>query len=456
MANAQELLLIREIIADGFDDLEAISFEMDIPMVTLLNIKRQIIREKSIQERKEAVERQKLERKELEKRAEVIDKIEMLRRNYERIYNGLDANAGKRELPVEIPDNPAVELAIKRMESVIEGIRDRKERLKRVLGEINSIMNEQMSLEQANRIVSILMDRQNLPVPQGVNDKTQRYLYSTYRSKIVKKLVDGVKTRAALTDDIEELKSLSRILSADIERVDYTVVSSIRANIQSKITRIQTEKRNYEMEHEFPKNIISIIENLVSKDINEEALGSAIDSEVQRRISTSTIKFSDANTPERQRVQVYYRVIKALAVLANEYPIQSADRVMSVLEKMFHMGFDSNFRAVINNYIERNEMVAARYLCDRFNGIYGADTSCSNSIQKVRGDILRAEIGQIILRGIQANASEKAKKDFIDVFERRMKEHRYSYSLIPLGRTKDGMKKITLQDIWGEDREQRR
>ena len=42
MANAQELLLIKEIIADGFDDLEAISFEMDIPMVTLLNIKRQI------------------------------------------------------------------------------------------------------------------------------------------------------------------------------------------------------------------------------------------------------------------------------------------------------------------------------------------------------------------------------------------------------------------------------
>ena len=44
MANTQELLLIKEIIADGFDDLEAISFEMDIPMVTLLNIKRHIIR----------------------------------------------------------------------------------------------------------------------------------------------------------------------------------------------------------------------------------------------------------------------------------------------------------------------------------------------------------------------------------------------------------------------------
>ena len=456
MANTQELLLIKEIIADGFDDLEAISFEMDIPMVTLMNIKRQVIKEKSIQARKEASEKEKIERQKVEARAKTMDRIEILRRNYERIYNGLDAKTSEKELPVEIPDNPVVESSIKRIESILEEIKDKKEKINNVFKEINGIKNELMSLEQAQRIVSILMDGKNLPVPQGVNDKSQRFLFGTYRSKMVKKLVDGVKTKAALTDDIDELKKLNKILSSEVERVDYMAVSPIRANIQSKITRIQTEKKNYEMEHEFSENIITIVENLVSKNINEEVIDIAIDSEIQRRISNSTIKYSLANTPERQRAQIYYRVINALEVLAKDYPIQRADKVIEALEKKFHMGFDSNFRAVINNYIERNEMVAARYLCDRFNGIYGANINCSNSINRIRGDITRAEIGQIVLRGIQTDASDKAKNDFIDLFERRMKEHRYSYSLIPLGRTKDGKKKITLQDIWGEDREQRR
>ena len=42
MANARELALIKSVIADGFDNLEAISFEMDIPMDVLLNLKRQV------------------------------------------------------------------------------------------------------------------------------------------------------------------------------------------------------------------------------------------------------------------------------------------------------------------------------------------------------------------------------------------------------------------------------
>lgn len=45
MIREKELALIKEIIKEGFDNLEIISFELDIPMMELIKIKNEIYTE---------------------------------------------------------------------------------------------------------------------------------------------------------------------------------------------------------------------------------------------------------------------------------------------------------------------------------------------------------------------------------------------------------------------------
>ena len=456
MANARELALIKSVIADGFDNLEAISFEMDIPMDVLLNLKRQVELEKKEQIKRNATRRLNFEKEKVETRSKTYQKLGELRRNYELVYNGIDINKKPKELPALIPDNKVVEPVIEQIEDSLVSIKDRRARINKVLKELDSIKNEQISLDQAEKIVNILVDKDRFPIPEGDNDKTLRYMFNMYRGLMIKKLIAAVRNKAELTNDLEELKGLNRILSLDIEKNDYLGISPIKRNIQQRISKLEAQKRDYEMENNFSEDILKILSNLISSNPNEEEIDQAIDNEVQRRINSNTNRFPGVNTPERQKTQVYYRVAKAMEKLAEEYPIQRADKVIEILEKKFGMGFDVNFRSVMSNYMVRNEFIAAGYLCDRYSGMLGNDSKSASVLTRAKSDITRHEIGQLILKGIQTNATDEEQNKFFDVIERRMKNHMISYSLIPLGRTKDGMKKITLQDIWGEDIDKKR
>lgn len=447
MVKERELALIREIIADGYENLDAISFELDIPMVTLVEIKRQVELEKKNQKTKAEAERSIQN-----ERYESIQRLGQLRRNYEFIYNGLNTKSEHKKIPQETPDNPVASTTIERIETIVENDKSVKNRLVSVLKELENIKNESISLNQAERIISIIMDRQKLPVPDVDSSGVMNYTIKTYKKIMIKKLVEGVKVKLELTNDVKELARLNRVLSSVVEQADYVLVAPVKMCIQSKISKIQIEKRNYDMENNFSEDILTILNNFAAKDMKEEEIDQAIENEVQRRISNNTSIYPGMDSVEKQRVQVYYKLVKAMERLAEEYPIERADKVIEVLEKKFGMGFDSNLRAVISNYIERNQFVAANYICDRFIKTMSSDDERSNRINRVKSDIMRAEIGQIILRGIQASATEQEQNQFFDVLERKMKQHRYGYSLIPLGRTKDGMKKITLDDIWGDDR----
>ena len=67
--------------------------------------------------------------------------------------------------------------------------------------------------------------------------------------------------------------------------------------------------------------------------------------------------------------------------------------------------------------------------------------------------VQKAEIGDIILRAIKCESTEEEQEQFARILEKKLNNHRYSYNSIPLGRTKDKSRKITLADIWGEEKE---
>lgn len=444
MVREKELAIVKEIIADGYDRLDVISFELDIPMIELLNFKRQVENEKRFQ--MAGAEAQRRAEKD---RYTYIQKMQQLRRNYEFIYNGLSVNSNFKELPREIPDSKEVSEVIKRLEAIINNDEiTKRDRVFEVLSLVKGTQNESFSLEQAEKVASILSDRDRLPVPDGERNKTILYTVNKYKKIAIKKLVEAIKIKLELTNDEDELIKLSAKLPYEFEQIDPVLVSPIKMKIQSKITKLRTEKTMYDMENVFSEDVINVLKNITSNDI--DGINILVKNEVQRRMSQPR-KGSYILTEEKQKVQIYYKIVKALEKFAGDYPIQNPDKTLNTLEKEFGMGFDSNFRAVILNYIARKQFVPAKYLCDKYSRILGAESEHARNIDRLKLEIQKAEIGQIILKGIHANASLEEQNKFFELIERRMRQNKYNYSSIPLGYSKDGTRKITLANIWEEE-----
>ena len=447
MARERELALIKEIIADGYDKLDVISFELDIPMIELLNLKKQIEDEKRLQRA-----RAEVQRRAEKNRYTSIQKLQQLRRNYEFIYNGLSVNSSFKELPKEIPDSEVADEVIKKLEAVIDDKKiTKKDRVFEVLSIVKGIQNENISLEQAERVISILSNRDKLPMPEGERNKTIIYTINKYKKIAIKKLVEAIKIKLELINNPDELVKLCAKLPYEYEQIDSVLVSPVKMRIQSKITRLRTEKSMYDMENIFSEDVMNITKSITSNNIDMKELERLVNNEVQRRMSQPR-KGPFVLTEEKQKAQVYFQLVKALEKFAQDYPIQNPDKTIRALEKEFGMGFDSNFRAVILNYIARKQFVPAKYLCDKYTKIVGAESEHASTISRLKLDIQKAEIGQIILKAIHTNASLDEQNQFFEVIEKRMKQHGYNYSSIPLGYSKDGTRKITLADIWEDER----
>ena len=447
MARENELALVKEIIADGYDKLDVISFELDIPMIELLNLKKQIEDEKRLQRARAEAQR----RTEKDRYAS-IQKLQQLRRNYELIYNGISVKSSFKELPKVIPDSEVADEVIKKLEAVIDDKKiTKKDRVFEVLSIVKGIQNENISLEQAERVISILSNRDKLPMPEGERNKTIIYTINKYKKIAIKKLVEAIKIKLELINDPDELVKLCAKLPYEYEQIDSVLVSPVKMRIQSKITRLRTEKSMYNMENVFSEDVMKITKNITSNDIDTEELERLVNNEVQRRMSQPR-KGPFVLTEEKHKAQVYFQLVKALEKFAQDYPIQNPDKTIRALEKEFGMGFDSNFRAIILNYIARKQFVPAKYLCDKYTRIVGAESEHASNISRLKLDIQKAEIGQIILKAIHTNASLDEQNQFFEVIEKRMKQHGYNYSSIPLGYSKDGTRKITLADIWEDER----
>ena len=168
MTKERELALVKEIILDGYDNLDIISFELDIPMKDLIAIKRQADKEK-MQVRRRAENIRSME----DTRAQSIQKMGQLRRNYECVYNGISIDSVSKQVPREIPDNESVERIIKEMEDLFNNAEVKKgKRLMKVLGMIKEVIGEPFSLEQADKVVTIMRDRELLPMPDEDRNKS--------------------------------------------------------------------------------------------------------------------------------------------------------------------------------------------------------------------------------------------------------------------------------------------
>ena len=466
MADYETMRLARKFIEDGYNRLEVISIEFGISMNELIRIQRQVEEEKKAAEQRAKYMQMQAaiakQRQQADSRPRHVDKLGVLRKNYERIFNGIAPKKAEVKPKVAIPDNEVVRETIEKVEALIlEKKEDNIQAINLILDELKVIKDKPMSVEQAEQLLDILYCGQilnnetnkNLKVPMGNQHRTLIKNVNYYRKNVLDKFIEALKAKCDATNNLEELKNLSSKLRGKVSGIDYVAVTVVRGRIQTKLEQINKELTAQSM-YMVSDDMDIMLRAISSGEVDDESFSNAIESELQERTKRQKKYF--VTTREKQIEQIFYALVKALENHAEEYPITNPEKTLEILEQKFGMGFDNNFRAVIHNLIERKSFVEANALCDKYTNLMGKDEKCAGCISSIRNDIRRAEIGQIVLRAIHTNATVDEQNRFFDFLDGKMQRIRFSYDLIPLGKTKDGKRKITLKDIMENERFQDR
>lgn len=340
----------------------------------------------------------------------------------------------------DFPDDDSIAKAIESINSYIADFSlDKKQKTNAIFIELNSLRLKSGSVEQFGELLEILLEN------MLSYDKYTHQEIKIYKKQISNKLIKALKGRIEVTTDISELKKLQQLIRRTLAKTDYMTSETLNGQINTKISQIKKIQSTLRQNDDISPSIANILNIITSAEIDKELLKNATNEE----ISTATPDRSTFTLTEKQKnTQVYFKVIRALENHATQYTIKNPTQTIEVLEELFEMGFITNLRGVIHNYIERQDFEPAKALCDDYSKQFKSTTLEAAEIKRAKTEIHKAEIGAIILKALKCESSEAELSNFFDILDRQLKAHRYSPQSIPLGRTKDGTKKLTLADLY--------
>ncbi len=427
MNKQQELALVKNIIEDGYDNLEAISFELNIPLSTLKDIKKQI----------------NFENKALLNSTNKQVRFAGLRKKYYAIFNKTTSSTPtKQTIALNYNENEKLAQTLESLNSILTNSKlDKKEKNKKILDIFALLDNYEGSVEQLDKLLTILLEKTISP------DRKVYIKLLTYKKAVATKLSEALKNRIEALTDRPELLNMKHIIRNSLSKVDYTTASILSEQIDKKISTQQEQNIALHTSNKLSANIKDILKAITSSEINEVLVNDALNNEI-RCIKTNTSAF--ALSEEQKKRQIYFTITRALKNNASEYPIENPVKTMEALQKIFNMSFSTNLRAIVYNYIERKDFKSAQSLCDEYLNNLGYTSKDSDEIKRTKEDIHKAEIGAIIQKALAVNSNETDLNNFFNILDKKLSAHRYSPGSIPLGKTKDGSKKITLADLYEE------
>ena len=89
----------------------------------------------------------------------------------------------------------------------------------------------------------------------------------------------------------------------------------------------------------------------------------------------------------------------------------------------------------------------AKEVCDKFSS-RNDENQIATYIMKLKKEIKNDEIGEMVLKGINMNGTYEEERAYLELIEKGLKLGRVKLEAVSLGKSQDGLKNITLADIW--------
>lgn len=435
MLNKDKIKEIKKLIYQGYD-LEIMSFEFDIP-IEQLKIYDEKLRKNSSTIKLSAEEYIN------KKNIEYSKKIKQIRENYKRLYY----DKSKDEQKSKIENILKREVNSEEIDKIIKDIReeivqvnqlhDKKEidkSIRQIRIYLKGIEKLDLNIDQLSEILNLVS-----------SIKKQDEIKKSMEKKVVRKFIETIDAYQIETDNIEELKILRKMLSNNLKKHNYNFSTSVEFKINNKISKIQSENYRVKATQKIPNEIKQIIIDLSKGLLDIEKSKEIIKEEARKQVQSNKGKFA---LSQAQREKMILNQIKTNISHDNdEWYITDPEKFILQMSQLLNGDMDSSINSVVKNLIYRKDYTIARSICEKYKNINN-----SYIIDTLRKDIKRAEIGEFVLKGIQMNGSIEEERRYFEKIEKGLKEGKINLALIPLGKSEDGTRKISLKDIWVEEK----
>lgn len=305
---------------------------------------------------------------------------------------------------------------------------DRKEKMKSaqwIIKELDKIKDYPLTIEQAEQI------------------------YYLIHTKELKRLAQAIDMAQSQTEDIEELRNLEKKLKAEMLQKNQVYVGAVQTRIRNKIYTIQQKAAIDRIRNGVPETVEGIVKKLASGELEIQEAEKIVEQEVQKSIKDAP-QNNFALTPEEQKRQVFMQIKKILIENAQQYPIQDEKVVIQQIQALCGDTTEQATNIVIRSLIARKDFRRAK---EMYQNLYHTETS-PNAIA-LKNEIRNAEISNMVLKGLKTDITMEEERRCVELIQ-KMEEKKIKLSTISLGKSQDGQKNITLEDIWGEEKERKR
>lgn len=446
---------IFELVEGGFDT-ELIAFELGISAEELQKI---LDEEGSRINRLKQEEAERLKRQQEELKSEqsqkTNSKMAKIRKNYYKLYYKRSNNIkGKTSKSQELTEeklqllNDTICSIREKTNNLPEIRKDRRRVAIAILGDFKGIQSLPFPLKQAEELYKLVSVEALKKLDYSYSDRIDKNM-RIMKGNIAKKLAEEIEVASSNTNDYEAIKELSRKITPEMEKENSLYVSSAKIRIKDRLNHFLQQSATYRLRNDVSDNVKFILKRFVHGDIDISEINQVIDKDAERRMKSAPNGMF-ALTKQQQRSQVIMQVRTLLLEKGDEYPIYDPKLTIDTL---CELSGDSLMavRTAVTNLITRKKFDEARQLCSEYIQSKRHDLKESELSLYARGlkkEVGYSEIGDMIVSKIKDNSSEEVDKAFMEMLEARLKKENINLSRIKLGKSKDGLNDITLQNVW--------
>ena len=451
MLELNEIKQIKKLIKNGFD-LELISFELDIPIDEI----------KQCMSEAETIKKPNSFRTYSAK--EIIDnenkqahlKIQQIRERYKKLFFASNKTEMKqiKELPRKKVEK--INLVIEEIEKIVKSIKGLPEKERRkganeILIKFKQIENYQFTIEQAEKLNYLLQSEELKKLNSSTTDKIDFYMNRS-RKTVIKKLAEAIDIAQAQSDELEELKVLERKLTMKMQQNAQIVVGAVKSRIGNKISKITQQRAIERIRNDIPEDIEFIIKELANGTLDMQLANEIIDEKTKERMENKP-KTRFTLTEEQEKRQILIQIRTVLMEKSEKYYIENPEKTVMLIQELCGGELEQAIGIVVKNLISIKDFERAKEVCDSFSS-KDSQTSILVYIRRLRKQIRNDEISNIVLKAINMTGTEREERVCLELIEKGLKMGNVKLDAVSLGKSQDGLRTITLADIWIDERKE--
>ena len=202
---------------------------------------------------------------------------------------------------------------------------------------------------------------------------------------------------------------------------------------------------------DIPKEIEEIIIDISKGVLDIENANRTIEYETKKRLENRP-KTIFRLTEEQVKRQIFIQIKTALKDSPEQYYLENPERSILQMEQLMGGELEQNIRTVVDNLLELKDFERAKEVCNTFLN-KSEENSFITYIRTLKKQINNTELGDIILKGIKTTGTAREERAYLNLIEKGLKAGNVKLESISLGKSQDGLRKISLADVWTDEKQ---